>query len=294
MSETTSEGGNSPSYLDSFIADLPQVEDITIRRTLTRLRQPNIIAAVEKDERRKRIEYQIREGGKFLEISESIPGRVAICAYGPSLSDFIPQIKEHKANGGLVCTVSGSHDLLKIHGIVPDFHVEMDPRMHKAHFVKNWNPETQYFIATSAHENMFFNLFGADVTKFNVFTDKGDEAFLATLPGNHFCLDVGSVVGLASLVVMCVKGYRDFDIYGMDCSLRNGVRHAGPHNGKIQREQSVMCIDKWFRSTPQLVGAMNDFFNLVPRLGQVNIELHGDGLLQYRLLKLMEKKNVQC
>lgn len=291
MGDSTMEGGNSPSYLDGFISGLKKEADLEIQRKLTRLKPPNIIAAVETEERRKRIARQIEEGGKFLEISEPVPGKIALCAYGPSLSDYIDDIRKHKEGGGLVCTVSGAHDLLKTYGIIPDYHVEMDPRAHKAQFVKDWNKETQYFIATSAHENMFFNLYGANVTKFNIYTDKGDEAFLATLPGNHFCLDVGSVVGLAALIVMCVRGYRDFDIYGMDCSLRNGVRHAGPHNGKIQREQPVYCIDRWFRSTPQLVGAMNDFFILVPRLGQVNIGMHGDGLLQYRLEKLMEKLN---
>jgi hypothetical protein len=286
------EGEKSPSLpfdLDALLAVSSNTDFRTLN--LRPLQKPNIVAAVETSVRRARIEKRILEGGRFLELGDPLQDRIALCTYGPSLNDFIPQIKAHKESGGKVCTVSGAHRLLKSHGIIADYHVEMDPRAHKADFVSDPSPETEYYIATSAHEDMYARLETANVVKWNVYTDDGDEKFLSQFPGNHFCLEVGSVVGLGALVVMCVRGYRSFDIYGMDCSLLDGVRHAGPHNGKRQFVQSVFCKDKWFRSTPQLIGALNDFFRIVPRLGQVNIELHGDGLLQYRMQNIMEKRN---
>lgn len=276
-------GASAPLDLIEFVGNLPKAQ-----LSPTMVLPPNIVPAIGNEDRKARIRKRIEEGGEFLTTANPKEGGIALCCYGPSLKDNIEAVRAYK---GKICTVSGAHDLLKQHGIIPHYHVEMDPRGHKAVFVKNWSPKTKYYIATCCHDDMYDALEGANIVKWNVYSGGGDEKFLHELDPEQFCLEVGSVVGLGALIVMCVAGYRDFDIFGMDCSLENGKRHAGEHNGKPQRIMNVVCEGWRFQTTPQMIGAMNDFFNLVPRLGQVNINLHGEGLLQHRVRKFMEKQH---
>src|SRR5262245_47806809 len=53
--------------------------------------------------------------------------RIAIVCFGPSLKDTIEEIRGFK----YVMTCSGAHKVLLEHGIVPTWHVEVDPRKHK-------------------------------------------------------------------------------------------------------------------------------------------------------------------
>jgi len=66
----------------------------------------------------------LKKRGKFNDKWASI-----VC-YGPSLADTWKVIKRP------IVTVSGAHDYLVDRGIVPDFHVDCDPRAHKARMLK--------------------------------------------------------------------------------------------------------------------------------------------------------------
>ena len=55
---------------------------------------------------------------------------VSIVCYGPSLLDTWKTIKRP------MVTVSGAHDFLVDKGITPDWHIDCDPREHKAKMLK--------------------------------------------------------------------------------------------------------------------------------------------------------------
>ena len=52
----------------------------------------------------------------------------SIVCYGPSLIDTWEDIKLEKEAGNFIVTVSGAHDFLIERGIIPDVHIECDPR----------------------------------------------------------------------------------------------------------------------------------------------------------------------
>ena len=59
--------------------------------------------------------------------------RAIIACYGPSLTDHIPRLVEEALEGpSNIISVSGAHDFLIGRGITPHYHVECDPRPHKA------------------------------------------------------------------------------------------------------------------------------------------------------------------
>src|SRR5690242_14390519 len=79
---------------------------------------------------------------------------IAIVGYGPSLQDTWPLIKNFKA----IMTTSGAHNFLIERGITPTYHVDCDPRPHKAKFTEKPQPGVQYLIGSSAHPKIVDNL----------------------------------------------------------------------------------------------------------------------------------------
>src|SRR5262245_7740329 len=60
---------------------------------------------------------------------------IALVCSGPSLKDTWQEIKEFKT----ILTCSGAHDYLIEREIIPTYHMETDPRPHKAVFTRNPN-----------------------------------------------------------------------------------------------------------------------------------------------------------
>ena len=221
--------------------------------------------------------------------------RVAIACYGPSLKYAIPDIIVERNAGALVVSVSGAHDFLIEHGVVPDIHVDVDPRIHKADFTKNPHPKIQYWMASCCHPKTIDNLLGYDLTLWHVHNSDEDVRILDEVDRDGFLVGGGGSVGCRVVSLMYTQGYRDFSIFGMDCSFaEDGEQHAGPHSGKVQKGLKAKCGGRWYKTSGTLVAIGKGFMNVVDALEKVSqmhdeprpydgdcirVQLGGDGLL---------------
>lgn len=245
-----------------------------------------LVGAVHKEKRRDNVRKNLKLGLPLLQVADEHSSLASIACYGPSLKDSLHDLK------GDICTVSGAHDYLISHGIVPKYHVEMDPRVHKSDFLKSPHKDVTYLIASCCDPSLLKNLDGHNVALWHLNSyEKDDDAFYEDVTPGYFNLDIGCSVGLAAMTVMGILGYRTEDVFGMDCSKKDGERHAGQHNGPFQRSICVSVGDRVFDTTPQMVSAARDFMSLVKRMGQVNVTVHGDGLLPHWIDSIMEKEN---
>src|SRR5687767_8588182 len=71
--------------------------------------------------------------------------RCAIVGYGPSLRDTWEQLRGFET----LITCSGSHKFLLERGIVPTYHVEVDPRDHKIGLLGEADPRVTYLPAST-------------------------------------------------------------------------------------------------------------------------------------------------
>lgn len=243
---------------------------------------PEIYAfAVRKPERIKNIQLNFELNVPQLQQLPVHERVAALVCYGPSLKDTwrtLPTL------GMDVYTVSGSHDFLLERGIVPKGHIECDPRLHKADFTKNADPRIEYLLASCCHPKVYENVLGkAPVQMWHAWDGDDVEAAITKLWPNAFTLLGGSNVGLRALAVLSAHGYRDFNIYGMDCSLAEGERHAGAHGGKVQPHFKVrpMGSDREFVTTRQLVSGAREAVHLISILSGrgFKFSITGDGLL---------------
>jgi SAM-dependent methyltransferase len=252
-----------------------------------------------------RYEQSLRNCGVVAErVPMNVPRherRVCIVAYGPTLKDTWHTLRaERKMFGATIVTVSGAHDFLIERGIVPDYHIEVDPREHKGQFTKTPHPSTTYWIASCCHPKLIDNIKKtAPLALWHVFNNDTDLKIVekdGPDPGGQLICGGGSV-GCRAVNVMFTQGYRTFSMYGMDCSFNNeGEQHAGAHP-KRQKDWNVRIGDRWFRTSANLLYTARGFLDNYRVLRQaceannepfidgtdtrIEVFLHGDGMLQH-------------
>ena len=89
----------------------------------------------------------------------------------------------------------------------------------------------------------------------------------------------GSTVGLSAIHVGGMLGYRHFEIHGMDGSIRDGKRHAGPHYGHPQGGYTWMAGHVKYQTSRIMSNACAEVINTF-RLFPIFGVFHGSGLQQ--------------
>lgn len=212
--------------------------------------------------------------------------RTAIIAcYGPSLGSTLRHlIDESKDTTRDVISVSGSHDFLIDHGIVPTYHVECDPRPHKANNIAKGHPDVEYLLGSQVHPILLDKLKGSNITLWHP-SGEFNREIKDGLEPNALFVGGGGNVGLRSLVLFYILGYRSFSIYGMDCSFTDdGQMWAGAHaqkanpidHGKIK----VNCDGRMFTTAPLYITYANAFFDSIKVMPDAEFRVFGDSLLK--------------
>lgn len=219
---------------------------------------------------------------RLINVPEEHDRTALIVCYGPSLNDTWTDIIGHlKFKGGDVFSVSGAHDFLLRRNIIPKYHVECDPRPHKADNLNRPAQGVEYLIASCCHPNLVDKLLPYDVTLWHM--ANGEESFrtIDELEPDQFMVHGGGNAGLRSIAVAYVMGYRDFVIYGMDCSFKGDREWAGPHVGKKKNNRiEVVCDGQKFQTSSVMVSYARHFVSTVEHAPGATFTLVGDGLLQ--------------
>lgn len=234
----------------------------------------------------------VKENSKLIQrrlkhIPEPHNGTALIVCYGPSLNDTWPDLLSHlQFKGGDVFSVSGAHDFLLRKDIKPKYHVECDPRPHKAENLRFPVQGVEYLIASCCHPNLVKKLKDAecDITLWHMCNGVESTNALFEIEPDQPMVHGGGNAGLRAIAVAHVMGYRDFVIYGMDCSFKDDKQWAGPHVGKIKKDVlEVHCDGKTFKTSPVMISYTRHFFDSMNHAPESSFTLVGDGLLQSML-----------
>lgn len=199
---------------------------------------------------------------------------IAIVCYGPSLQDTWEEIKGFKR----IMTCSGAHRFLIDKGIIPTWHVEVDPREHKVKLVGEPHPDVEYLIASTCHPKYFEHLKGRNVKLWHVF-DPGDEG-IRLLPHGEWAITGGCGAGLRAMTLARFLGFKDQHIFGMDGSEGASGKHAGSHPNQAKDHHVVTVGGREFRTTPAFLEAARGTFHELNAMPDVHATFHGDGLVQ--------------
>jgi hypothetical protein len=244
-----------------------------------------VVGAVDGDTRWEQAKVAIDRIRKRIQPAPPHDRLAVLACYGPSLVDTIEDLRlEAQGADADVISVSGAHDFLLGRGIAPLFHVECDPRAHKADNIDHYNEGTHYLLASCVHPVLFDKLGpDADIALWHVASMSHCATLIDELgesPGT--LITGGGSVGLRSISLLYAMGYRRFSIYGMDCSFRDEgqMQHAGKHAGKRQNVSTYQCGDRVFSTSNTLKSYATDFIEMIQRVNDLDVKLNGDGLLR--------------
>lgn len=200
---------------------------------------------------------------------------VAIVGFGPSLNDTWEKIREFK----YVISCSGAHKFLIERGIVPTFHIEVDPRPHKVELIGKPHKDVQYLIASACHPKLFDHLEGYDVSLWHVFSNEEDVQRM--LPPGEWAITGGSSVGIRALTIARFLGFVDFHIFGMDgCDGKTG-KHAAPHPNQAKGSLPLDYDGVTYYTTPNFLECAKETPGELDHLPGVKATFYGEGLVQH-------------
>jgi hypothetical protein len=199
---------------------------------------------------------------------------IAVVSFGPSLADTWEEVKKFK----YVMSCSGSHKFLVEHGIVPTWHVEVDPRAHKVGLIGLPQDETEYFIASTCHAAVFDHLQNHNVTLWHVFDCEEDA--MRTLPEGEWALTGGCSVGLRTMTIARFIGFRDIHIFGMDGSEGATGKHAAFHPNQLKKHGITVYNEVEYKTTPGFLEAARQTFHELDMMPDVKPTFYGEGLVQ--------------
>jgi len=199
---------------------------------------------------------------------------IAIVCYGPSLNDTWEQIRRFP----VVITCSGAHRFLIDRGIIPTYHLDVDPRKHKALLIGEPHPDVEYLMASTCHPAVFDHLQGFTVKLWHIF-DSAEEG-LRILPPGEWALTGGPGAGLRAMTVARFLGFTDQHIFGMDGSDGPTGKHAAAHPLQAKKRQPVIVDGITFYTTPSFLECAKATFPELDAMPDVHATFYGEGLVQ--------------
>jgi len=225
------------------------------------------------------VDEKLSENKKFaymlglptFDVAKAHDKKVCIVAGGPSLKTTIDDvIKFHGQGNCEIWAMNGSAKFLQERGVIPDVHVIVDARPDNVDFVDG-SKAKRFLVASQCDRAVFRRLSSANVTMYEL------DAI-----GN-----VGSTVGLISIALAGLSGFRVIHVYGMDSCYIAGDGHAYEQRlndgDKIRDARLVVNGQEiTYFGAAWMFRQVQEFLPLANDLAEVGCEIsiHGKGLLR--------------
>lgn len=206
---------------------------------------------------------------------------------GPTLTEFLPEIRDRQKAGAKVFAVKHAYPILKKAGITPDFTVVLDPRPvdgMSTHGVKRTDlfagveKGDRFLLATMTHPSVHKLLLskGGEVLGWHAHTQGTQNA---NLPEFQKGLVVGGGTCAATRMPMLafIMGFRRMEFYGYD------FYYAADTDPKTVKQDmltvGIGSTNKQFWTTGELIAAMQDLGVWCKWMAEnrLTITFHGDG-----------------
>jgi FkbM family methyltransferase len=205
---------------------------------------------------------------------------IAVVCYGPSLHREWENIKNYK----YVITCSGAHKFLIEKGIIPNYHVDVDPRRHKIELLGTPHPDVEYLLASVIHPEYVDLIKDYNVKLWHAYHSDSLNTLPLSFPRGEWVFPGGCTVGLRTLLIARFLGFKNMGLFGMDSSFpeSNKGEHADfhPNPSKTENIVKVEYQNVVYHTTFAMIEYARQFFKEISMLPDCNIAMHGNGLLQ--------------
>lgn len=204
---------------------------------------------------------------------------VAVVGFGPSLQKTWEELRGFK----YIVTTSGAHKFLIERGIIPTWHVDVDPRAHKIALLGDIHPDVHYLPCSTCHPNYFDKLVEAKahIDLWHCFSTEAES--LRILPPGEYALTGGCDAGLRAMAVARFMGFVDQHVFGMDGCAVDEVGHAGTHTNAMKKFLDLEYppgSGTIYRTAPNLMEVAKTVPHEVDMLKLDRYQFYGEGLVQ--------------
>lgn len=213
--------------------------------------------------------------GRLQQSEIEIEEPIALVSFGPSLNETWEELKKFK----YIMTCSGAHKFLIDKGIIPTYHVELEPREHKIQMLGNPHKDVEYLIASTIHPKYLDALEGFNVKLWHIFATEEDGA--RVLPRGELLVTGGSSVGLRCMTLARILGFKEFHIFGMDGSIRENATHTTYHPNAPKEKFETEYDGKKYFTTPSMLHVAKETWSELDQLSDCKAFFYGEGLIQH-------------
>ena len=211
-------------------------------------------------------------------------GTIIFCSGGPSLKDYLPEIKKlRKRKGHYVVCVKSAHDLLIENNVIPYACILLDPRDHVVDFIENPHPKVQYLVASMVHPVTIDKLLkeNAQVWGYHAMVGAGEtEVLRQRLGGKTAMLGGGCSTAMRGISVLYTLGFRKFKLYGYDLCYTGEVDMTEKDNKGELKHLEVTVEGRKFITDAEKIAQAQDFTQMMKERN-IQLEVFGPGLVPH-------------
>jgi len=233
---------------------------------------------------------------QFQPIPERPMGQaeVALVHGGWSLEETMDELWELVHRGVPVIASNGAAAYLYEQNIRPDGHILLDAQEANVRFVEKAIPDCVYYLASQCHPKVFDACEGRDIHIWHCgcFFKEGEKEILDDYYKKKYqIVPGGSTVGIRSIGLAWLRGFRLIHIFGMDsCYAEDGRHHSfvQPQNDREQINAVLGVLSSGgeqeaaisFRCSGWQASQAEQFVDFVKNCGDAfHLNMHGSGLL---------------
>lgn len=209
----------------------------------------------------------------------SAEGTCALVAGGPSL---ITQLDDLKKFNGDIFSCGTVHDFLIGNGIIPKYHVVLDPDVETVDFITKPQKEITYLLASQCHEKTFEALKNNKILMWHAFISMDDEGTPLSDFNGEKSIRGGDGVVLRAYPLASLLGYKQFHFFGFDCSFPLDCKdqHVYRYDLPDMEEQVSVSIDgNKYYTTFGLMIQLKTFITYISLSQGLEFVVHGDSLV---------------
>lgn len=221
---------------------------------------------------------------------------IAVVGFGPSLKHTWEALRNFK----YIITTSGAHRFLLDRGIVPNWHLSVDPRDHQIALLGGGiHPDVTYLPCSTCHPAYLDELvrLEAKIELWHCFANEAES--LRILPPGEYALTGGCDAGLRAMAMARFFGFVDQHMFGIDGSAEDDKQHAHDHPNSLTKFFDLeypIGSGTIYRTAPNLMEVAKSVPHEVDMLKLDHYEFHGKGLVQAIMAdhkpKAVKKSNI--
>lgn len=234
----------------------------------------------------KQLRHNIKRPLPQLRMSPPREEELLIIGGGPSIDDFVDEIKERVEGGAKVMVLNGAHDWAAENDITRHFAVTLDMQPTTTRFYQKPNKNVVYLLSSAIHPDVFDLLEGYKVYMFHCAGMISRETTLKRYYFNRCkpaIIEGSGTVGTRAPMVAWMLGFRKFHLYGFDSCIIDTKHHAYPQDLNDDNSlEEVTVGDRKFLCQGWMVDQVAGFLPVIKHRGHLfQLQVHGDGLLAY-------------